>query len=667
MDPCSETICDIYHRYIGESTLSGEYILGFAIDSKLNSFSFLGSDYVYYPGAIDANVLPGTTLHVSRDSRLCRGVVDSALCTNRYVIVDCYGTRVHIKALYDGSYLFVIEIHTVESVCNVRYSEIVLRLYEDITGTKLSLYEHLAESTEYIGKIDAIRYVPISTTYMDMLYRLADAALFNDCVIINRKYDGVACWLYASRHVPLSLVAQIRTGSGVTHKYVGRLSDLPCLKSDTIYAAAAEMVIVGSSRHYIILDMFSNADEPYDERLSRCANFLDTHISHDRNVKYGWTSNTCNIRATDSYVLRPSIGSKASATAESIHGIMVPHVPDTDGYVVYVGNSRPIKVKLSTMVTLDLEYRKSSGWQRVSEKLAGRLELPSTEMLDSFQTDIVVLEVSVSSGRIVRSRPDRSRGNPSAVISSILRGYEKDVKYSVASVWCGTDVKVSILVNRMFKHYCYKKYVPVSSCIIDLGSGNGSDYATWREMHYRVLAVEVSRDRVSIMKDRVASDSNVNVLCEDMKNIRMHMSRYLIRYNTATFMRSISHLSVRSIKELLHYLVSIRVTRFIVVTMVSDYVDSHSYRDDLGQTFSINKSSTAKGVVTAIDYKVGTKRVSYRDNCYNIDQWTNIARACRLNIQIDRQADFVARAYGMKRQSSTYSCFTDVCMIMTTK
>lgn len=108
-----------------------------------------------------------------------------------------------------------------------------------------------------------------------------------------------------------------------------------------------------------------------------------------------------------------------------------------DRYVLYVGSGRPTKVKLSNMMTLDIEYCKSKNcWNNIQD-LPITPNIPPPDLIISTYDDIMIIEVNISSREIVRLRPDRTKSNSRPVIENVIRAYNKDIKYSNLEIWSG--------------------------------------------------------------------------------------------------------------------------------------------------------------------------------------------------------------------------------------
>lgn len=117
-----------------------------------------------------------------------------------------------IKASYNGTYFL---IHTIRSdspeIRIIRYVDIVLTIYRELTGTSLGLVSHKYQAESNLSQVSQIKYTPITVTYIDLLDNIAIAAASNEIVSLNNKHDGYIMWLYFSLTVPASLLYQVKT------------------------------------------------------------------------------------------------------------------------------------------------------------------------------------------------------------------------------------------------------------------------------------------------------------------------------------------------------------------------------------------------------------------------------------------------------------------------
>ena len=645
MDPCSDAIVRVYNNYTCMQISSPEDCLMLEVDSRIHNFSFLAPYYTYDSCGYDATSLPGLNVHTTSSAKLVRRVTSET--THRYkMLIDC--VPVHVCASYNGTYLLITHMETTAEYLHllhtVNYMRVLLVLYQQITGTKQGLHSYAVEAVSYISSVDTDSYVPASTTYASMLQRVCTGFIDGESVVINPKYDGVAYWMYASPTTPLSLLAQTKSRGGIIRKYMGRLSDMPHITSLETYAALVELLPDGS---YIVVDMYTKSyDAAYVNRVESIVSFIDAYVL-TRGT--GWSSYVTQVSKTQSMTLGPH--------SPPLTGIMNPLMMNIDGYVVYVGKSKPLKVKLCTMVTVDLEYSRSRGWL-----YTGGIVLPDppAHILDSSPTDTVVLEINVHMGAVVRDRPDRDKGNPKQLVDIMVSEYRKDCKYSHPDVWTGSDIRLSILLNRVYKSYVYRRYVPQGVHIVDMGSGNGADSGIWTEMSYKVLAVEMDQLRVSTLRRKVSDMPHVKVVHCTMQEAHRYLGAHSTKYKMATFMRSASHLKLEEMKTVLHRFMRAGVNMFVVVTMVRDYVQTHTYTYGT-QTFSITVDDTR----STVSYNVDKEIISYKDYLYTLQQWTDLAQSCSLSVHVDRQSEFMRGAYGMLITDSTYPCFTDVALVLT--
>ena len=639
MDLLSEQLIDTYAQYYN-FFMRENVVLGFDIDSRLHDFSRM-QRCSFEARGLRGTEVPGILLKEYPSSKPERSPKHHD-CRDLHVYVN--GLSVSVSAIYNGFEMLVTGIHShdPELLTHVRYVEVVLRLYKSVTDTHIGMSCYKREAEGILSSIATVCYTPITSTYSEMLERVTDGYVAGEDCHINPKHDGVAMWMFMSPTVPLSLVSQSKKKQ-VTHRYVGRLADQLC-NIRRRYCIMIEKV----EDVYVMTDCFTDEDKCYTERLK---DMQEVHML---------VSRLTNLRVllTNTYHICCSCPSTRTPIDEAMSMLQ----GATDGYIAYLGNSRPMKIKLKEHMTLDLEFNKSNSTYLLPEGIAEEdlrdIQLPTDDITMSTTLDSIVLEVSVHSKLIVRSRPDRIRGNSAHVINTVIGCYRRDSKYSNVDVWRGKDVRFCILVNRAFKRYMYMKYLPRGSSLLDIGSGNGGDIPIWRHMEYKVLAVEVDGERFKVLSSRASDCSNIKTVLCDMRRLdvlRGYLSSSAIRYANVSFMRSLSNMNKDMVKLLLSELVVYGSSRMIIVTMVRDFLVEHRYTYE-DQSFCISPSQEK----VTVAYTASDKNTTYSDYCYTVDEWMSIFEHVGYKAVVEYQASFVSNTFSLKCTQSTYPCFTDV-------
>ena len=614
MDISDHVVADLYHQY-HDPHIMPDYVLGFDIDHRVTNFSVLRDDYVYSQDYVESRYAPGLMI---REYQILLTRYVCEINVNRFrmrIGQDVQAIDVMVNAMYNGSDIAITSISSHdERINSVRYIDVVLMLYKTLTGTGLGMLSYKYESETTLSLIPPIKYTPVTSTYVDMLYSISDAAVINSVVCVNRKYDGQAMWIYMSPTTPASLLYQVKNKNSISHKYVGRISDLPDSSLTDHHCLLVEKMEFNGQHLYIVTDAFSSVDETYLERMSRAAELLSvcynplsrkytenitpqtigttfslsniimklgltkpSVISTDLdkiqdNISISQTEMESGRRLIAPYaecdrdhvdiiydvaynLVEPNISTNCvghlRCNHESIVDIMsIVHV-DTDGYVVYIGDNRPIKVKLADMITLDIEYDKSSCRWNCPDNISCKLKTPAIDMLMSTNDNIVVMEVNLHTGDVIRLRGDRMRGNSKMVIDKVVRSYNADIKYSNIEVWSSKDIRFSLFVNRAFKRFMYLKYIPRNYNLLDVGSGNGGDVDIWEYMQYKVLALERDESRFKVLVNRIGTNQHMRAVCDDMRNMLKHLRNSTVRYHGASFMRSLGTLTADEVHTIL--------------------------------------------------------------------------------------------------------------------
>jgi hypothetical protein len=645
MDISGESLIDAYNQY-RNNPIGDDVVLGFDIDHRLHNFSMLGKDYTFENIDLQTRQIPGMMLKEAPGKKPTRSVRQY---TDAFLI-PVKNVHVGVNVIYNGSEMLITEIYGITEgyIETVRYIEVVLLLHKIVTGTGVGLYSYKRESELALSSIPPVRYTPIAVSYVDLLNKITDATVSEDPIRINPKHDGVAMWLYVSSTTPLSLLYQVKTKSATVHRYIGRVADLPDISVEEKFCVMVERV----SNKYIATDCFTDQDMDYPSRINNLLRFSKMFLLGDitPHKAYGIEVHITEVR-----------GLSGKIPLNVIMGNIQAH---TDGFVVYIGNGRPLKVKLSEMCTIDVEYNKRTNtYSDVLYKHfpSVQIEKPDENVLLSSDTENVVVEVNVHTGKVVRTRPDRTKGNSEPVVASMAAAYRKDMKYSIMGIWSGVDVRFSILVNRTFKRYMHLKYMQRKANVLDVGSGNGGDFSIWKQMEYRILAVERDPARFTRLRERLSKETNMRAVQGDMRDMMKHLGASAVRYHNASFMRSLSNICKEEIVHMLGGLRTYGCTRILIVTMIRDNLQPHTYINKEGQWFNI----TPMGNTVSVEYHIDGEPVGYTDNCYSLGEWETMCRASGYDMRVEMQSAFVSSAFSLVQSPNTYPCFTDAGLILT--
>lgn len=691
LDSSDYCLIDAYQQFRNPQLLR-DYVLGFETDHRISNFDVLQGDYSYVSNHIDSKHIPGLMLKEQQEY-LIRQQCD---ISNRRLAFKVYtpSGMIHVypSTIYNGSDIVVNAIYSNDSrISDIRYIDIVLMLYKHITGTCLGTLSYKYESEKTLAAIPYINYIPNTSSYMSMLNLIADASSCDAPVYINRKYDGQAVWLYISSTVPPSLLYQVKVKKGVVHKYIGRVFGSCDVTLDGYYCMLMERIIIYGQINYVITDSYSHVPEEYICRLSRAKNVLRRYsYPNSLYIEYGFTLPTrlvVGVRTFDGSInTHGNLSSVVDYVHYTKHDIVIsnghecvrvtPHgsndsyeypvqslvtimqemSPGTDGYVVYIGDSRPTKVKLASMMTIDVMYDKSTMSWDCSDDIQRRLENPSEDIVMSTNDNLVVVEMNLHTGKPVRIRADRTRGNSRMVMDRLIRSYDSDVNYSLIDVWSGRNIKFSIAINRCFKRYMHARYMPRGCNLLDAGSGNGGDMDIWEDMGYKVLAVEKDKDRYKILANRSSNNNNIRSINEDMRNMINYLGTSIVRYHCASFMRSIGTLTSYELQAMFTGLRLYGCKKLLIVVMISDGLISHSYTYS-DKNFSIIYDDHE---AVTVRYNTDDEVIEYTDNCYSLSKWLDVCLASGYNVVVEKQSDFMDRTYSLKPSDSIYQCFTDV-------
>ena len=665
-DLVDDTTIEICTNYMSRFNHREELCLGFKVNSNVYNFGYLGIDCDAEDVQVYLKKVHGTLLYHCEPFTVTRKV-EALANDNRIKLSVFYGRLylVNIKVSYTRGVMFLKEVSCKDpDILTVSSVRIVLELYKLITGLGLGLYGHQEESKSFIESIDPKLYTPVTISYIELLSNIAEAFCNQSSVAFNPKYNGVCYWIYFSSTVPPSLVSQIRTAEGNIYKYIGRLSRLQNIRETERWALMIESIDTKEkNKVYVVTDSFRNNMDSYSLRdcLIRTAlpKYLDTTEAYCiKNV---------TLFHTDNKILHRDNTYHNSKTEESLCKIMSAGHIFTDGYVVYIGNNRPTKVKLVEFLTADIELQVDddlkSVWRTTNTFLLSRIKYPVYHSLEDLDQTSAVYEVSLYNGEIIRPRLDRRKGNPEEILERIVKCYKRDEKYSTRLVWSGESVKFSILVNRTFKHYLYFKYIKEGSYIIDLGSGNVGERNIWNTLKCKVVCIERDPKRFEVLKTKCSKDLNIIVFKDDMRNAMSCLKQVNLKYRTACFMRSISHLCKEDIVTLLKGLEAYGIKTILIVTMVSDWLQEDYYYEDSNKDY-LKIVHNSVGKTSYVEWKIGSKNMSYLDNCYSTKEWRELATLSGLRIDIIPQSLYTSKAFNITRDFTNYSCYTDVGIIL---
>lgn len=705
-DVMEECICNIYHNYIGGNIVRDVKAIGFAFDHKLHNM--IAYDNVEYEEHnFTLTTIPGTCLFECEQYMLDRKSYIHTADYSRSIIITVNNAHdaaqscdvVHPHIVYNGDVLLVVAISVADNkrLFACKYEHVVLQLYRQLTGTRMSIACCMSEALSFMNMAAMDKYIPVTCSYFEMIEKVAIANTTDDTVILNPKYNGRPCWLYMSQNTPPSLIAQYRTRSANEYKYIGRLYSNVCEYKGRQCAILAESICSGydihTTRHIVqaanemSTNMLSDANIAVNNviyvAIDICEKYDSSTEYYDRLVKlrnvlslFNYTfmhsdGSPLHLCVTSSNVLRLStnkhddiaIYSDLLECINPITSIMTTTMQHVDGYVLYLGNNRPMKVKLAESLTVDLECVKAedgtitydvnnSHLRSIVNDVGGVLDLAECDRT-------YIVEVSINNGAVTSIRNDRLSANPSNVVNNIVSKYMSDKKYSLSDVWSGRNIKLLILMNRVFKTFCYNRFVPAQSRIVDMGSGNGADVYIWRDKGYKVLAVERDEKRLSILKRKV--HSHIDIICKlcDMRCVMRLLSDSTMKYRYTTFMRSIGHLSLNEIRTLFVALRKYGMVRIVVVTALRELVYDADVADHNGQRFNVHIRDDGM-IVTK--YSIDNRRMSYVDNCYTHSEWSNIAKDASYRLNIFREETFIADVYHCEQEALLKPCTMDVCL-----
>jgi hypothetical protein len=340
-----------------------------------------------------------------------------------------------------------------------------------------------------------------------------------------------------------------------------------------------------------------------------------------------------------------------------------------DGYVIYIDNNRPCKIKPLNMYTVDVEYRRMLNGDNITHiwdthnKHILSIVNDKNNILDIAEDNkMYVVEVSLQTGCVKRIRDDRLRGNPDAIIDAIVRRYNKDKIHSMDGVWDGVNIRLAILINRTFKTFCYNMHIPNNSHVIDLGSGNGADHTVWKDKGYTMLCIEPSDRRFRSLLDNTRDNINVVARKKDMRDVMNVLKTSSTRYRYVTFMRSIGHINKQEIIDLLRQFKLYGIICIVIVTMIADETTTKHIEDSYSQYFNIDVDNNK--FTTMITYSVNGKKMQYVDSCYTYQEWRNISRLCGYNMSVIRESDYMQNVYHINNNKLLYPCTTDACITL---
>lgn len=710
-------------------------VLGFEIDMKLQESSKLHQEEFYHSDSrFLVSEVPGTTLlkwsdkdkyvfvsyqnrrYISQDfqgnnrgntiytSGEMHNTADNTCSSYCNILEREFGLRIKLGIVYDGTYLLVSGVSWLdEEMSNSwQYVDCVLLLHRLLTDTNAGYFSMREESIRIIQAIDQMEYVPITTSYLEILEKVTNAQIYDTDILVNPKYDGSTFWIYVSDSVPLSLVCQYRMRGTNRQRYVGRLSNLRLTEKGQHRVLLCERIQQNGKTKYIALDCFSSQRQEYIHRkLELLRFFREYRLLLPSTMQCGESklfrlSRTKQQILQDLYVAKipvQPIGSPEQyvdslvnysnfpSTEEFVNNLKLSiwelMKPDrefyTDGLIFYIAGQRPLKLKKLEDMTVDVEYTRTvqaSGlvhkWgTRNKDLLAILSNVVPTDAQCPEDAKMYILEIAVNRGLIKRVRADRKAGNPDMVISNVMEKYTRDKKYSSEDVWCGKNLKFPLLAGRMFKRYCYLKYIPDGQSILDLGSGNGGDLSVWTEKKFYVLAVEKADERFRRLRNACKNYPKISCRHRSMEDIIPILQREARSYKYACFMRSIGHLGEIGIRKILAELYNYGVEVVVIVTMVADNLQRCTMVDSALQYFQV---WPGQGNQVKVTYKIGEKqRTQYEDFCYSIESWQKIAADCKYTLSYEREGDFLNSVFNFQepeKYSILAACVADCCFVL---
>ncbi len=595
-------------------------------------------------------------------------------------------------------------------------------------------------------------YTPITSNYLQVMSEVCESV---DSVYVNPKYDGTPIWLYLSSKSLGMLYQPIKRRSGTKFRPVGVLTgvkltpeDLQLINGKLTRSTSSSVEILGASKE--VTGSISNsgnsteilgASKEVTGSTSSSGNSVNIRENHEVAILcekvgdlYYMVDTLLNPRNLSTYreryELMVSLSNNLQRYGEFCKAFRLTEggrlqgvdsaIPNpeclpmlmrrqslseaTDGYIVYIDDKRPAKLKDMDHATVDLDFyfdevavadgKVCGKW---SYNLSTQKDIPLSMLPEKSQKS-AVYEVRIKDGQVVRRRSDRLTGNPVGLVKQIISQYSRNAVQSNSAVWGAKDPEFFVVANRIFKRYVYNKFVPNNSSIVDLGSGNGGDIPIWKEKGYSVIAVEPDHARYNILVSNVKS--LVKIRCVQSKMEAYEFSER--DYTYCTFMRSINAISIAERLALVSRLLAKRKKLVIVcstlerarsvlkaadseVTPLNVKSAMKSLKElernlqtpkDVTSFSKIYKSSddsrrikfALKGRELTVDYErnsQGSDRI-YSDQLMSIEEWKDLADSCNAKMTICEPEEFLESVYKSTSLVAMSPCKLDVGIMIST-
>ena len=494
------------------------------------------------------------------------------------------------------------------------------------------------------------QFVPVTTTYLGALSEVCDS---QGDIYINPKYDGISAWLYISKLCPMMFCSSRKTSSGLKFFCKGMCIDTYLDADAEVSQIAIAIEVMQDS--IVMYDCCYEQVGDYGQRLSR--------LHSIKKLLAGIKILRRHVNITDSKRLTSEIGHSITDIMQNFH-------EDTDGVVIYCSDKRPFKLKPAHKMTVDIMFTFAPQKQAEDGKAKGDWDVDigvediPIEMWPDAEVFKCVYEVRLIDKKILRRRDDRETGNPVGLIKNIIQKYEADKQYSTQVVWAGKDIPFVIAINRMFKRYCYSKFVPAGSKVIDFGSGFLADLNIWTHNKNKVIAVEKDAARHKEAAKRVEKNSKVLCVLSSMTKVDVTEEPYK-SYSWCVFMRSINLVPTKGRTKLVTHLMSHKKNILIVCAILDTVVKAMDIDTSKptnakaektivspsgeqitmsleGRKFTVAHKLPQDDVVKSVQ-----KDRVYTDHLWALKEWKDLAKDHGYSVDVQSQENFVKSKYGV--------------------
>lgn len=561
-------------------------------------------------------------------------------------------------------------------------------------NTFLCLEDNYQEAKDFMDNEVRLRekdYTPITGNFLSFLSLCAENT---GDVYINPKYDGKMCWLYCSKSCPVMYIEAIKSKGRIRYKIRGALSDFKLpeeFRYNKISLCCEEVEYTSFQTEIVAYDCYSGSVESYKKRIE-----IVKEVVAMLGTSGNLTTFTTHPGANKLDVTKGGLLGKEGS---SLTSLLDHKMPKTDGVVVYAGQSRPVKLKMAENMTVDITFKLAPSLVDDMGDIVGEWQVPTGEeakglsavlrewlkklkdtkipehLLPSPEEISTVYEIRISDCSVVRKRKDREYGNPIGLIDNIVQVYDKDRIYSNILTWSGKDMTLATSLNRTFKRCAFLRYIPKGSMIIDMGSGFLGDLPIWKDMGYRVVAVEKDVDRHKESEKKVASYTKVTCINSAMENFDFFNPSYS-QYRWCTFMRSINMVLPEDRAVMLQKIMKTN-RNILVVCAISDKVKEVVEKVPFqcsskitGESIVLRKSKH----VLDVQYSVGSKQTSvqstrkYSDYLWTWKQWKELAEKSGYSAKVYLEQKMLLETFGIDLndyKGCLNLCKLDVAIVLT--